>query len=58
MKNKTELSKTDKTFLLKMIMVADLKTSAYKFLSKNQATLTGLETDPNGDLPDKGKVKF
>ncbi|PJE57451.1 MAG: hypothetical protein COU82_01910 [Candidatus Portnoybacteria bacterium CG10_big_fil_rev_8_21_14_0_10_38_18] len=66
MKNKTELSKTDKTFLLKMIMVADLKTSAYKFLSKNQATLTGLETDPNGDLPDnylnelkdkEGKIK-
>lgn len=66
MKNKTDLSKTDKTFLLKMIMIADLKTSAYKFLSKNQATLTGLETDPNGDFPDnylnglkdkEGKIK-
>lgn len=44
--NSNQLSQADKTLLLKLIMIADLSSISYKYLSKNQSELTRLEKDP------------
>lgn len=52
MKEQHDLNKDEKTFLLKMIMIADLSTAAYKFLAKNQSILSQVENRQIEDFPE------